>query len=101
MVDFAGFEIDMNEVRPSRKYIDTIRNFPQPKTLTDMRAFFGLVNQVAFAFYMSNEMLPFRDLLKPKKQSRRETILRPAITACFRSCKGGNRKGSQKRNKDI
>ena len=66
MVEFAGFDIDLTEVRPSRKYVDTIKNFPQPKTLTDMRSFFGLVPQVAFAFYMSDEMLPFRDMLKPK-----------------------------------
>ena len=56
----------MREVRPSKKYTDTIKHFPQPKTITDMRAFFGLVNQVTFAFYISKEMEPFRELLKPK-----------------------------------
>lgn len=39
--------------------------FPRPKDLTDVRSWFGLVNQVSYAFSMAERMLPFRDLLKP------------------------------------
>ena len=64
-VDFAGFTITPSEVRPSQKYLEAITGFPTPKNITDVRAWFGLVNQVAYAFSMAPTMQPFRDLLKP------------------------------------
>ena len=33
--------------------------------VTDIRAWFGLVNQISYTFAMTATMLPFRDLLKP------------------------------------
>ena len=64
-VDFAGFEITSETVRPCRKYTKAISDFPTPTSLTDVRSWFGLINQVAYAFSMTDIMLPFRDLLKP------------------------------------
>ena len=64
-VDFAGFVISPTEVRPADHFTNAIREFPTPKNLTDVRALFGLVNQVAYSFSMTEAMLPFRDLLKP------------------------------------
>ena len=65
-VDFAGFEITSNSVRPCRRYLQSIREFPTPKTITDVRSWFGLLNQVAYAFSMAEKMLPLRKLLKPE-----------------------------------
>jgi len=65
VVEFAGFEITLNDVRPCRRYLQAIMNFPTPKDITDVRSWFGLVNQVSYAFSMAERMLPFRDLLKP------------------------------------
>ena len=45
-VDFAGFCITEDTVEPLPKYIDAIRKYPIPKTTTDIRSWFGLVNQV-------------------------------------------------------
>lgn len=39
--------------------------FPKPKNITDVRSWFGLINQVSYAFSMTGKMLPFRQLLKP------------------------------------
>jgi hypothetical protein len=64
-VEFAGFEITNNSVRPCQKYLNAIRNFPQPKNITDIRSWFGVVNQVSYTFSMTDRMLPFRKLLKP------------------------------------
>lgn len=64
-VEFAGFEITNSEVKPCKKYIRAIADFPVPTGITDIRAWFGLVNQVAFAFSMTSRMAPFRALLKP------------------------------------
>jgi len=63
-VDFAGFTITMTDVRPCSRYLEAIHDFPQPRNITDVRSWFGLVNQVAYAFSMAERMQPFRKLLK-------------------------------------
>ena len=67
-VDFAGFTITMTDVRPCSRYLEAIRDFPQPRNITDIRSWFGLVNQVAYAFSMAERMHPFRKLLKNGKR---------------------------------
>ena len=67
-MEFAGFEITADGYRPTKRMLEAIANFPQPKNITDIRAFFGLVEQVSFAFSKSEVMAPFRDLLKTKSQ---------------------------------
>ena len=64
-VDFAGLTITPTNIKPSAKFLDSIVNFPQPKDITGARAWFGLVNQGAYAFSMAQRMKPFRHLLKP------------------------------------
>ena len=64
-VEFAGLEVTMSGVRPSRKFLESIRAFPAPKTLSEARSFFGMVNQVNYAFAMSTFMSGFRHLLRP------------------------------------
>ncbi|XP_061178429.1 uncharacterized protein LOC133187074 [Saccostrea echinata] len=63
-VEFAGFEITLNSVRPCAKYFNAIMDFPTPQNITDVRSWFGLVNQVSYAFSMAEKMNPFRQLLK-------------------------------------
>ena len=40
-IDFAGFHITQEDVKPLDKYLETIRTFPQPKNVSDIRAWFG------------------------------------------------------------
>lgn len=61
-VEFAGFEITLDNVKPCLKYTKAITNFPTPKNL---RSWFGLINQVSYSFSMAEAILPFRILLKP------------------------------------
>ena len=63
-VEFAGFEITLDSVRPCKKYLQAIMDFPTPRNITDIRSWFGLVNQVSYAFSMTARMAPFRQLLK-------------------------------------
>ena len=65
-VDFAGFTIDENGYKPTAKMLSAIKDFPTPTNITGVRSWFGLVNQVAYAFAQSSAMAPFRDLLKEK-----------------------------------
>ena len=62
---FAGFKISPTSVSPCPKSIEAIQNFPTPQNITDVRSWFGLVNQVSFAFASAPRMAPFRSLLKP------------------------------------
>lgn len=63
-VNFAGFEISPNSVRPCTKYFNAIMDFPTPQNITDVRSWIGLVNQVSYAFSMAEKMNPFLQLLK-------------------------------------
>ena len=63
-VEFAGFEITPTTVRPCARYLEAIKHFPTPQNLTDVRSWFGLVNQVSYTFAAAEHMLPFRELLK-------------------------------------
>ena len=64
-IEFARFEITPSSVRPCTKYLDAIRNFPTPANITDVRLWFGLINQVWYAFDATERMQPFRQLLQP------------------------------------
>ena len=63
-VEFAGFIISPNTVKPCSRMFEAISNFPTPKNITDVRSWFGLTNQVSYAFAAAERMLPFRNLLK-------------------------------------
>ena len=64
-VDFAGLRVTDNGILPSESILSSIANFPVPHNLERARAWFGLVNQVAWAYSISPVMEPFRELIKP------------------------------------
>ena len=64
-VEFAGFLITPTTVQPCPRFLEAIQQFPTPKSVTDVRSWFGLINQVSYAFASTDRMLPFRNLLKP------------------------------------
>ena len=47
IVDFAVFRKSDETIEPLPKYMDAIRDFPTPTSTTDIRSWFGIVNQVA------------------------------------------------------
>ena len=65
-VQYLGFKITKTGIQPTQKYIGKIMNFPSPASLTDVRSWFGLVNQVSYAFAIADQMDPFRKLLSSK-----------------------------------
>ena len=68
-VDFAGFRISPDTVEPLPKYLVSIANFPTPKDISDLRSWFGLVNQVSHYAQLRESMAPFRKFLSPKVPS--------------------------------
>ena len=67
-VNFTAFHVSGTGVKPLPKYLDAIRTFPRPSNITDVRAWFGLVNQVAHYGQLVDLMAPFKPLLSPKSQ---------------------------------
>ena len=53
---------------PSKSMLSAIDGFPTPGNITDVRSWFGLVNQVAWAYSLGLVMQPFRDLLRPSSK---------------------------------
>ena len=65
-VDFAGFRVSDATIEPLPKYLDAIRDFPTPDSTTDIRSWFGLVNQVANDAQLRDTMAPFKPFLSPR-----------------------------------
>ena len=65
-VEFAGFCITESTIEPLNKYFDAIMDFPTPVSITDIRSWFGLVNQVSNYAQLRDLMAPFRPFLSPK-----------------------------------
>jgi len=87
-------------VKPHCKYLDAIKDFPTPQGITNIRAWFGLVNQVAYAFAMASVMSPFRELLKPTSPFRWTSELQTAFDASKIEICNRIRKGVQIFQKD-
>ena len=56
--EFAGFELTKDGYRPPNRIIEAIRNFPTPTCPTDVRSWFGLINQVAYEFAQADGRIP-------------------------------------------
>ena len=70
-LEFAGFLVTADSIKPSPRIVEAILKFPTPKNITGIRAWFGLVNQVSYAFAQTELMSPFRELLKHNKNFQR------------------------------
>ena len=78
-IDFAGFRVTDTGVKPLPKYLDAIKNFPRPTNISDVRSWFGLVNQVAHYAKLVDIMAPFKPLLSPKVKFKWDDELEEAF----------------------
>ena len=65
-VQFLGFMVTPDSIRPTDDFLQNILSFPTPQTITDIRSWYGAVAQISYAFATAPEMLPFRHLLSTK-----------------------------------
>ena len=65
-VDFLGFRITDHGIQPHPDFIKSIQEFPRPQSITDVRSWFGLINQISYSFATASTMAPFRHLLSNK-----------------------------------
>ena len=63
-----GFQLTCDGMRPSQEMLQSIRNFPRPVNIKGVYWFFGLVEQVSWAFSKTKDMAPFRKLLSPMQE---------------------------------
>ena len=62
---FAGHVVSAECVRPDPDLVGSLKNFPRPQTIKDLRAFLGIVNQVAFFVPdLAHMSMHLRQLLK-------------------------------------
>ena len=65
-VDLTGFRLSDSTIEPLPKYLDAIKDFPSPTSTTDIRSWFGLVNQVSNYAQLRDSMAPFKLFLSPR-----------------------------------
>ena len=67
-VKWAGFTIGDDSVKPLPKHTATVRTYPTPVNITDLRSFMALLQQVAYCYAISPAVTPIRHLLRPSVQ---------------------------------
>jgi hypothetical protein len=65
-VQFTGFLLTEDSIKPLPKYLDAIRNIPRPSTISDIWLWFRLVNQISHYTRVMSLMASFKPLLLPK-----------------------------------
>ena len=65
-VEFVGYSVGWEAYGPTEERLSAIKSFSMPEkpTITDIRSWFGLVNQLAPFLATVPVMAPFKDLLK-------------------------------------
>ena len=63
-VSWAGVRLTEDKVAPIPEHVTAIKQFPTPTSITDLRSYFALVNQVAPYYAVQPVLQPFRELLR-------------------------------------
>ena len=74
-VDFAGYTVTKDSIKPTTKMLKAIEEFPTPTSIKGIRGWFGIVAFISFAYSLSSVMLPFRELLASKKKFHWDSTL--------------------------
>ena len=49
-VDYHGFRHTKEGIKLTADFLNNIRSFPSPTSITDVRSFYGAVNQISYTF---------------------------------------------------
>ena len=49
-LEYLGFWIKDDGIKPTKETLAAIKNFPRPSDITGVRSFYGFIEQVAFVF---------------------------------------------------
>ena len=86
-VEFVGFHIGWEAYHPTEERLAAVRSFNMPAkpTITDIRSWFGFINQLAPFLATAPVMAPFRELLK--KSSGKNIYWDEQLEAKFKQSK--------------
>ena len=75
-IDFVGYHIGSISYRPLDEMLAAIADFLMPTnpTISDIRPWFGLINQIAPFIASASIMEPFRELLQPTKANGKKVF---------------------------
>ena len=95
-VEFLGFSITPDGVKPFNKKLEAISEFPSPTNITELRRFLGMAQQMSrFCPKLSEKADPLRELLSTKNeflwtsehektfQNVKEVLLSPTTLALY------------------
>ena len=86
-VVFAGFTVTPTGLKPSPSTLKAISEFPTPQNTTDVRSWFGLVRQVAYAHSVSESLAPLRSLLQHKGKENPKFVWNDQLQQAFEQSK--------------
>ena len=62
--DFVAFRVGNGKVKPMESHVEAIRNFEEPRNITNLCSFMAMCEQVAYSTKIKDDLLPLRELLK-------------------------------------
>ena len=68
-VEFVGFLVTDNGVKPTKRMTEAILHFPTPTNITGIRSWFGHVTQVSDAFSQAESWPPSENFGKQRRES--------------------------------
>lgn len=81
-IKFLGHIVSQEGIKPDPQRVTAISNMPAPTTVTEVRQFIGMANQVGrFIPYLSEKLKPLRDLLKKASEWTWDTAQKIAFNA--------------------
>ena len=83
-ITFLGYLINSKGLRPIPKKMEAIQDFPQPKTMKQLRRFLGMINFYRLFIPACAETLhPLNQLLSPAKHSNKSVLWSAEVEEAF------------------
>lgn len=81
-IKLLGHIVNLEGIKPDPQRVTAISNMPAPTTVTEVRQFIGMANQVRrFIPHLSEKLKPLRDLLKKANEWTWDTAQKTAFNA--------------------
>lgn len=59
-----ALKITTDTIKPCQRFLQAIMDIPISRNIADIRSWFGIVNQVSYCTSMTDEIKPFKEILK-------------------------------------
>lgn len=68
-ISFLGYTINKSGIKPLESKVSAVRNFPQPKTVSDLKRFLGMINFYRrFIPHAAHQQIPLLECCKGNKK---------------------------------